>query len=110
MPMKELPMYVKLRDERTRVSLGVQQIEWVDYELQCDNELVLVLRKNEAYPPKAFADWYRLVSAKIEKRCGILLIPGLLQLTLGLPVRQVLLWGDGIYRLEENGQVTLKLL
>lgn len=115
MSEKKIPNYVKLREERVWIPLHGDTIrdaepagEYAPYQYRPDAELEALLAKGEGDPEKTLQLWR--AKTRICKRYGVHLIAGPLQTLLQLPVRQVYIHVDAIYRIEADGSVTTKLL
>ncbi len=113
---KNIPDRVALREERTWVPNGLGPRDpdttgnWEPYRYREDAELRAILQHAEGDPHRSLQGWYRSARNCIRKKGGAHLIPGPLQVLLQLPVRQVYIHDDAIYRIEADGQVTTKLM
>lgn len=113
---KQVPPYVELREERKWFRFNWDSIrdvdpngEWIAYEYKRDEELESMMAEARD-ATEALAKWRAAVESDLYKKYGAHLIPGPLKDILGLPVRQVYLHEDAVYRIEADGRVTTRLI
>ncbi len=116
MSSKQVPERVKLREERTWVPFYWDSIhdvdpagEWIEYRYKRDDELEAMIA-GAANPIGALAAWRAAVEPYLCNKHSAHLIPGPLRDILELPVRQVYLNGESVYRIETDGRVTTRLI
>ena len=128
MSRKVMPERVKLRDERmwviffdglSRTVLDKNPGKWGPYKYVHDPELEALIESVDCDPLRALKAWLmKWLHKKPGRRLnphGIHLLPGRLQELLSLPVRQVFIWDQEIYRIDpENngiyGRITERLI
>lgn len=114
---KQVPQHVKLREERKWISFRCDSIrdvdpegQWIAYKYKRDDELESMIAGANTSPLEALARWRAAVESDLSKKYGAHLIPGPLKDILELPVRQVYLHEDAVYRIEADGSVTIRLI
>jgi hypothetical protein len=114
MSEKKVPDQVELREERIWIPSNWDSIrdvdpagEYIPYRYKFDSRLDTLIVQAET-PVDALRQWRG--QANILKSSGVHLVPGPIQVILDLPVRQVYIHGDAIYRIEADGHVTTQLV
>lgn len=117
MSKKQVPERVKLREERRWIPFHWDSIrdvdpegEWVPYKQRQDAELDVIIANANGNATKALEGWRRSVERDLCNKHDVHLIPGQIQELLELPVRQVYLHDDEVYRIEADGRVTTRLI
>jgi hypothetical protein len=116
MSRDQIPEFVQLREERTWVAdwdssrHADSEGQWMPYKNKPDERLEAIIAMADGNRTEALKGWYQAAKPNLRKKRGIHLIPGRLQEFLRLPVRQVYIHHDAVYRIEADGRVTLHLL
>lgn len=110
-----VPEKVELRDERIRMPIQhrCSGPEYERYSYIFDAELESMIAAAEGDAIRAFALWFES-ACKTMGKSGAKLIPGPIQILVGLPVRQIYVdlfnAAATAYLIESDGRVTTKLL
>jgi len=80
------------------------------YSYQIDDELEAILAQANGNGMAAFRGWFASAKPHIAKEFGVNMVPGPIQQAAGLPVRQVFVYYDSVYRIETDGRVTTQLV
>lgn len=110
---REVPQKVALRDERVLVPISEQTIRDPDpaerykpYVQKSDARLNAIVAKANGQPATVIRLWFDAVRPRLQLTCGVHLIPGQIQRAANLPVRQVYIHYDEVYRIEADGRIT----
>ncbi|HLD63699.1 hypothetical protein A3J34_04740 [Candidatus Peribacteria bacterium RIFCSPLOWO2_02_FULL_51_10] len=102
---RTLPERVRLRSELVLVKEdhGIHsETKYVPYRPRKDLKLEALIKSANGDPHAAIRAWFQAVEPRLLNRHSVHLIPGQIQKLCGLPVRQVYVFGDEVYRIDPD--------